>query len=1141
MKTVTLKSVKDIEKVSFENSKGLKAEFLKNNGALFALTYAEGDLMLNLSQGHVLEGNVQNIYLRVFEGENIAFKPLTGPASGSSVSYNDKCIEWKGEFKGVCYVLTFNLSDSENAWFWTVELEGDGVECDVVYFQDKGIAAKGAVRNNEFYTSHYIDNYVFDTDNGYVIAARQNQQQGTGFPYLVEGSFNKVDGFATDGIQFFGIDYKNTDVPAALVQEDMPNKKLQGEYGASVLKTAKEALKAGEKARVVFYAMFNENHPEATSEKDLEVVAAARCVFDAISADKSSMNDIKVETSAFTDAEFFNADDLSSADVEKYFGSELKHKEEKDGKLLSFFLGGTHVILKEKDVICERPQGHIVRSGKNLYPSDDSICSSNYMYGCFNAQIAVGNTSFNQMLSHPRSLLNLLKSNGQRVFVTINGKTTLLGLPSAYEIGFTGCRWIYKNADATIIVKVWASLNDSVIRMNIESDVDAEFTVYNEISLGANEYDQGGNIVIEDSKVTMTPEAGSMILNKYPNAKFFATICPEALETIGGAELISDSAITDLPALVIKTKATKKFGMTFGGNIHAAEKADDLLAKYSQAGAPSYEEDTALSEDYFKSVLNYAELSFDNEEDEEVSKISDLLFWYLHNGLVHFSIPHGLEQYSGAAWGVRDVLQGSIEFLLACGKSEPVKDIIKTVFSHQFIENGDWPQWFMFDEFKYIQDQHSHGDIIVWPLKAVSQYIEYSNDFSILDEKVPYTNHGCPEKSFTEETYTILDHMKFEIKAIKDSFVKGTNLPCYGGGDWNDTLQPADQSLKSQMVSGWTATICWQYMNQFANVLKKAGIDDYAEEVKALADLVKADFKKYIIKDGQVSGFIYVNEDGSVDNMIHASDTRTGIKYRLLPMTRCMIAEMFDVEEKDINNALIKEHLRFPDGVRLMEKAAPYNGGVSTTFKRAEQAAYCGREVNLQYVHAHLRYIEAMLKIGEADEAFLAAKQVAPITIDKVVPNAGLRQSNAYFSSADSDFADRYELAEGMDKVKNGEVTSKGGWRIYSSGPGIYMHQIINNMIGIRRKFDKVVLDPVIPAKLDGLKAAFKYGAKKVTYKYVTGGANTCGVKEMKVNGTVLTGEELSNPYRKAGIAFDGAEFEKLLVDGDNVVEVVLG
>ena len=93
-----------------------------------------------------------------------------------------------------------------------------------------------------------------------------------------------------------------------------------------------------------------------------------------------------------------------------------------------------------------------------------------------------------------------------------------------------------------------------------------------------------------------------------------------------------------------------------------------------------------------------------------------------------------------------------------------------------------------------------------------------------------------------------------------------------------------------------------------------------------------------------------------------------------------------------------------PDGVRLMDKPAHYKGGVSTHFKRAEQASNFGREIGLQYVHAHIRFVEAMAKLGKSDEVWSGLEKINPVMIQDKVPNAERRQSNAYFSSSDGDF-----------------------------------------------------------------------------------------------------------------------------------------
>ena len=108
----------------------------------------------------------------------------------------------------------------------------------------------------------------------------------------------------------------------------------------------------------------------------------------------------------------------------------------------------------------------------------------------------------------------------------------------------------------------------------------------------------------------------------------------------------------------------------------------------------------------------------------------------MHDAIVHLTVPHGLEQYTAAAWGTRDVCQGSMEMLLALEHDEPAKAILRIVFAQQY-ERGDWPQWFMLEPYSAIQGREAHGDVIVWPLKALCDYVEATGDFAILGESVP--------------------------------------------------------------------------------------------------------------------------------------------------------------------------------------------------------------------------------------------------------------------------------------------------------------------------------------------------------------------------------------------------------------------
>ena len=187
-----------------------------------------------------------------------------------------------------------------------------------------------------------------------------------------------------------------------------------------------------------------------------------------------------------------------------------------------------------------------------------------------------------------------------------------------------------------------------------------------------------------------------------------------------------------------------------------------------------------------------------------------------------------------------------------------------------------------------------------------------------------------------------------------------------------------------------------------------------------------------------------------IEYFLHPRDRKTGVDYRLLPMTRGMISGLFSPEQAERHLAIIERHLSFPDGVRLMDRPMAYRGGPSRYFLRAESAASFGREVGLQYVHAHIRYVEAMARMGRADAAFQGLLAVNPIRLDLDVPNALPRQANAFFSSSDAAFLDRRQASREFGKLRTGRIGVKGGWRVYSSGPGIYLNQLVSNVLGLR-------------------------------------------------------------------------------------------
>ncbi|MBU9672698.1 cellobiose phosphorylase [Planococcus sp. CP5-4] len=1083
----------------------------------------DGQVLINQLQGNPLDGSMNNIYLRIYDEGTINWYPLLGTASGSAMSKHEKGVIFSGESGGVAYNVNFHLTD-QAIWFWEVILRADGVTADLIYGQDLGLADLSAVRSNEAYMSQYMDHQAFEDDTrGYVVCTRQNQPQKRGFPYLQQGALGKTVGYSTDGYQFFGLSYKKTNMPEILTEQTLKNKVYQYEFAYTALQSEKLHIN-GEK-QFVFYGLFKENHENAVTELEYdEQVHQAWATIKSVQQNEQ-VNDVHAASGI---GKPFSALQMTAEEVAERFPNR-RLEETVEGKLMSFFTPEhAHVVMQQKEMQVERPHGHILMSGHNDVIKDTTLTSNMYMYGVFNAQISIGNTNMNKMISNTRNPLNILKTSGQRIYVEIEGVYRLLTMPSAFEMGVNYARWFYKTETDVITITNFAALETPDIQLEATSEKgrNYRFIITNQVTMQNNEYEVPFQLTeIGDELIFQaTDEADSK--GVYPGLAYRMLISGTEFSVKDESFMANNALAGSASLVVVELKEASSWNIHIQGSIENKE--------HFPIAELDFETERQRFRTFYQDVMKNFRLSINGEQFvKEIEKVNTLAWWYTHNMLVHFSVPHGLEQYGGAAWGTRDVSQGPAEYFMATQNYETVRDIIKTLFSHQYEDEGNWPQWFMFDRYSQIQQEDSHGDVVVWPLKLIGDYIEATNDFSILQEEVPFTNRQ--NYCFTEKKASLLDHVQKEIDYIKSHFLHSTHLSSYGDGDWDDTLQPANQNLKEYMVSSWTVALTYEALRKIAKAIMKTD-GPQADKVQALADGVKRDFNHYLLKTDVVPGFVYMEDLESIEPMIHPDDQKTGIQYRLLPMQQGIISELFTKEQARHHHLLIKEHLSFPDGVHLMNRPADYQGGASRNFKRAEQAANFGREVGLQYVHAHIRYVEAVAKLGLTDEAWDGLAVINPIAIQDAVPNAEIRQSNAYFSSSDGKFDTRYEAQENFEQLKDGAVQVKGGWRIYSSGPGIYMNQLISNTLGIRQHQGDMVIDPVLPERLDGLQFHYSWNGFPVTFTYRL----KTNKREIVFNGRKVQTEELENQYRTGGLIVSRIQLDALLEKTDNHIEVHL-
>jgi len=191
------------------------------------------------------------------------------------------------------------------------------------------------------------------------------------------------------------------------------------------------------------------------------------------------------------------------------------------------------------------------------------------------------------------------------------------------------------------------------------------------------------------------------------------------------------------------------------------------------------------------------------------------------------------------------------------------------------------------------------------------------------------------------------------------------------------------------------------------------------------------------------------------------------------------------------------------------------------------------------YVHEHIRYAEALAGTGNAEAFVRALRQAIPVGYRDIVPCGDLRQANCYYSSSDVHFSSRYEADERYMDVINGKMTLRGGWRVYSSGPGIFIGIVISRLMGLRIENDKVVIDPVMPKSLHGLSISLEFLDHPVTFVYrVSEGEYS--PKHITVNGQSVLFSREENKYREGGASIPLDELIARLNEEENIVEVTL-
>ncbi len=1079
---------------------GLAFEFTRH-GSVRRMAWQ--DLCINLWSGNELDGGPDLLVLRQLHADgSVAWTPLLGPRSPSRVSATPLGLVAQGRWGTLAYTLHLVLSSTAPAWFWHIELHNTGphtCQVDVLHGQDVSLSPWGALRTNEFYVSHYLDHTPLAHPRvGTVLATRQNLAVAGRNPWLLTGALGRSVAWATDQLQWLGLGARHGQAPQACTQ-GLPSTRLQHEHALAALQHEALTLPAGAQTHVGFFGLLQAHHADASGPADLGHVDQALALPEAACPPgwPAPTGSTPEPASLFATAPLLAVQDLSKAELHTLGDGDWQQVErDKDGTLLSYFQGAAHTVLRAKEHQVLRPHGHMLRTGHHLTPDETALTSTCWMGGVFHSMVTQGHVGINRFLGTVRGYLGQFRSHGLRVFVEIAGQWQLLDQPSAFQMQPESATWWYRHTGGLLRVQALALSEPHGLALHVAVDEGEPLRCLLSLQVALD----GDDVLHPGRPICLTTPNGALVYPRPdgPLGQRFAqghfrllALDGTRFAAVGGDELLyPDGVSRQQPQLCLVTETAASAGLLITGHLVAGPQAG--AAAHSAPLPPS-------------PWLGLAPAAA-NDAAQATERLALILPWLQHNALVHYLAPRGLEQFSGGGWGTRDVCQGPVELLLALGRPAPIRDLLRRVYSAQN-RSGDWPQWFMFFEReRSIRAGDSHGDIVYWPLLALGQYLLATGDAGLLDEPLPYYEEGAPE--------TLWQHAQRALQLAAQRTAGGTALAAYGHGDWNDALQPANPSLREHLCSSWTVTLHHQVLTTLSQALRAvAARPQEAEALQTHAARVLADFHRLLVLDGEIMGYALFQPDGRVEPMLHPRDRNTGVQHSLLPMMHAITNDMLSPEQALAHLALIRQHLCGPDGARLFDQPMAYRGGPQTWFQRAESSTYFGREIGLMYTHAHLRYTEALAHVGDAEGFFHALGLAHPVALHARLAQATRRQANCYYSSSDAAFADRADASAHYGRIASGEVALEGGWRVYSSGAGIALGLVMRQFLGLRPQAAGLVLDPVMPTALDGLRLEVQLGEQRLALHYRVGAAGH-GVQQVLLNGQALAFERLANPYR---------------------------
>ena len=429
--------------------------------------------------------------------------------------------------------------------------------------------------------------------------------------------------------------------------------------------------------------------------------------------------------------------------------------------------------------------------------------------------------------------------------------------------------------------------------------------------------------------------------------------------------------------------------------------------------------------------------------------------WYLYQTISsRIGAKAGFYQVSGA-FGYRDQLQDAMNICLV--RPDYTRNQILINAAHQFNE-GDVLHWW--HEKNHFGLRSRYKDDYLWLSYATLHYLEVTGDFNILSEQVPYIqgeklsdyeNEKGIVFNYSNKHESLLEHC---IKSIELSMKSlGTHkIPLMGGGDWNDGMNRV--GIKGKGESVWLGFFLYGIIDKFTKMMKEYDksfdLTKYLEFNEKLKDNLNKKtwdgsyYLRAFFDNGDTLGS-HENTECKIDLLSQSFSILSGVapKDRIEKLLNSVEDQLVDSNNKIIKllTPAFSKSLNNPGYIMNYPKGIRENGG--------------------QYTHSVSWYIMALIKAGYFDRAYRYYQMINPINRTQKEEDVNKYKVEPYVIAADI--------------YSNENFAGRGGWTWYTGSAGWFYRVGVEEILGIKKHGNKLLIKPNIPIAWDSYKAIYQY------------------------------------------------------------------